>query len=402
MTDTSQSSVTPPDDDGFTFVDFMTVLARRGRLVLGLPFAVALISVVVSLLLPVYYTSTIRILPPQQGMSGAAAMFAQIAGSIGNPGGLTAGIRNPNDLYVSMLKSRTVADNLIKQFELANVYGQTVSESLRARLDYHSIISTAKDGTILVAFEDTDPKRAADIANAYMDELHKLTRVLAVTQSSQQRLFFERELAEAKKSLAAVEASAQLQLVQGGVVKVDDQGRAMIMANAQMRAKIVAQNVQIYAMRTFASENNPDLKLAMRELESLQRELAKIEGGSGAKSGDNVVNGKGADSLSLLRNVKYFETLYEQLAKQYEYARIEEARDASIVQILDKAIPAELKSRPKRAQIVIFSTLIAFAMSVLVALFLETLARAASDPRQSARLNELKGYLSLRRKAMSR
>jgi uncharacterized protein involved in exopolysaccharide biosynthesis len=198
------------------------------------------------------------------------------------------------------------------------------------------------------------------MANAYVDELLKLTQVLAVTDASQRRLFFERQFNQAKENLANAETLARQGLQQGGLVKVDDQGRTIVEATARLRAQITVKEVQIGAMRTFATDRNPDLQLAQQELESLRRELAKIEGaGGGTGSVANGASAQGMDNLRLLRDVKYRELIFEALARQYELAKIDEAKDSPVVQVMDKAIEPDRKSKPVRSLIVLLSALAA-------------------------------------------
>lgn len=385
MTDQIETLVDPVSKStDVSMLDLIAVLVGKKRLVLGLPFMAALIMAGISLSLPNIYTASTVILPPQQGGS-SAALLAQLAGGVVG-GALGSGLRNPSDLYVAMLRSRTIEDKLIERFDLMTIYDVSIRERARSKFKEMSKISAAREGTIVISTEDTDPKRAAELANGYVEELYKLTQVLAITESSQRRLFFERHLLEAKDKLSAAELAARQQLAQGGVVKVDEQGRSIVTTTAQWRAKISAQEVQISAMRAFASDANPDLKLAQRELEAMQAALAKLEDGPGKGQG---ASSKGLQSLRVLRDVKYYETLYELLAKQYEVARIDESKDASLIQVLDKAVVPELKSKPKRAVMVLLAAAVAaFAVTLWISLayFLQCARR---NPEQARRLDAI-------------
>src|SRR6266702_3591979 len=278
-----------------------------------------------------------------------SAATAERFGGIGRVAGGALGVRNPNDLYVGMLRSRTVADSLIARFELAKVYEQALQSGTRLALQGNTSIVSGRDGIITVEVDDKDPKRAADIANAYVDELMKLSKVLAVTEASQRRLFFERQLEQAKDSLTTAEIAARQGLQKGGLAQVDAQGRSMIAVTARLRAEISVKEVQLGAMRTFAAEGNPELQRTQQELEALRRELSRVEGSSSVAAigrGDAPGN-RGLDNLGLLRDVKYYEFLYELLAKQYELAKIDEAKDATVVQVMDRAIEPDRKSKPR-------------------------------------------------------
>jgi uncharacterized protein involved in exopolysaccharide biosynthesis len=294
-----------------------------------------------------------------------------------------------------MLKSRTVADNLISRFELGKVYEKASLSATRRRLEKETVIVSGKDGIITIEVDDEDPKRAAELANAYVVELMKFTQVLAVTEASQRRLFFERQLVQAKDSLTAAEIAARQALQKGGLAQVDAQGRSMIAVTARLRAEISVKEVQLGAMRTFAAEGNPELQRTQLELEAVKRELARIEGSSPvAVAGKGDARGStGLDNLGRLRDVKYYEFLYELLAKQYELAKIDEAKDATIVQVMDKAIEPDSKSKPRRSLIVLFSAFVALIFSVVGALVWEAGIRAKANPAQASRLETLRGYL---------
>jgi len=394
----SPTAQSAPTEDEISLLDLLIVLAKHKRIVLGVPLVVAIAAAIVSLLLPNIYTGTARILPPQQSASAASALLNQLGGALGGLGGLAGGalgVRNPNDLYVGMLKSRTVADNLIAQFDLNKVYQEEFQSNTRKVLERNATIIAGKEGIIAIEVEDKDPKRAADLANTYVDELIKLTRVLAVTEASQRRLFFENQLLQAKDNLTAAEIVARLGLQKGGLAQVDAQGRSMIEVTARLRAQISAKEVQLGAMRTFAAEGNPELQRTQQELEALKRELSRIEGSSplaAIRRRDDTGN-SGLDNLGRLRDVKYFEFLYELLAKQYELAKIDEAKDATVIQVLDRAIEPDRKSKPMRSLITLLFVGLALFASILWAFFREAAARAKTDPVRASRLEVLGGYL---------
>jgi tyrosine-protein kinase Etk/Wzc len=348
----------------------LAALAKHKKLVAGLPAAAAAAAAVVCLLLPDLYTATTKILPPQQNQS-ASALIAHLGSLAASTSGAPiSGLKNPSDLYVGMLKSRTVADNLIARFELNHMYDQRYQSETRKRLEKRTAIVAGKDGIITVQVEDRDPKRAAALANGYVDELFKLTKVLAVTEASQRRLFFERQMEEAKNHLAKAELSARLAMEKGGLVQVEGQGRALLDMSAKLRAQITVKDVQIGAMRAFATAQNPELLRHQQELEAMKRELARIEGnGAASPNGPTQMSEKAIGNLRLLREMKYYEATYELLAKQLELAKIDEARDSALIQVLDKAIEPDRSSKPLRLQIVLLSTLLAafFALASSIA-----------------------------------
>jgi tyrosine-protein kinase Etk/Wzc len=381
------------DESDVSIFDIAIVLAKRKAIIFGLPLLAAVAAAIYSLLVPNVYTATSKILPPQQSQSTASAVAAQL-GALGL-GGLTP-IKNPSEVYVSMLKSRTVADNLIKHFDLHALYKKNLESHTRAELGKATEITLGKDGIIAIAVSDLDPKRAAAISNAYIDELRKLTNVLAVSEASQRRLFFEQQFAQARDQLAKAEHAARQALQKGGLANVEGQGRALIDSTARLRGQITVKEVQIGAMRTFAAEGNPELRLAQQELEALKRELGRIEGTGSVRVADAASGGTGLDNVRLLRDLKYYETIYELLAKQYEMAKIDEAKDSAIIQVLEAAVEPDVRSHPKRTQMVLIWTFAALFIALIWAFAREALEKARSDPKQARRLEAFRRYLAWR------
>ncbi|MEI7681292.1 MAG: Wzz/FepE/Etk N-terminal domain-containing protein [Betaproteobacteria bacterium] len=401
---TVENTAPQQDDDEINLFDLLIVLAKHKLMVLGFPLVAGVLAVIYSLMLPNIYTATTKILPPQQAQSGAASMLAQLGGLAGAAGGI-AGIKNPSDLYIGMMKSRTVADNIIQRFELLKIPGETATKlpsGARAELAGVTVIAAGKDGIINIDVDDKDPKRAADLANAYVEELMKLTQVLAVTEASQRRLFFERQLGQAKESLAKAEAAARGAMQSGGLILVEGQGRNLVETTARLRGQITVKEVQIGAMRSFATDRNPDMRMAQQELDTLRYELARLEGagtsGHSKTSADRSPDkaGSGIDSVRLLRDVKYQETVYELLAKQFELAKIDEAKESTVVQVLDKAIEPARKSKPTRSRIVMVAVIAALLIGVIGAFLVEALFRAKAAPGQAERLGEFRRAIAWR------
>lgn len=379
----------------FNIVDVLIVLARRKKLILTFPFLVAVVVAGITLALPNIYLANTRLLPPQQSQSAAGALLSQLGGIAGAVAGGT-GLKSPSELYISMLKSRTVADRLIERFELKKAYDTTSQEKARRLLAESTEISAGKDGLITIQVEDQDQQRVALLANSYVDELARLTKTLAVTEAAQRRLFFERQLEISKNNLANAEAAMKNALDKNGVISVDAQSRAVVGTVSSLRAQISAKEIQIGSMRSFVTETNPDYLRAQSELRSLRAELNKLENGREVNSEKMVeTEGKseGLANIKILRDVKYHEMLYQLLSKQYEAARLDEAKDSSIIQVLDPATTPEQKFKPKRALIVVLSAFLAGVLAVIWALFSESKRRALALPEQAARWSELKRHL---------
>ncbi|SMF10757.1 GumC family protein [Pseudogulbenkiania subflava] len=364
--------------DEIDLLDVLIVLARQKKWITGCTIGIGGAALVASLLITPIFTSTAKIMPPQQQSSGLAAMMGQLGALAGAAGaaGSIAGLKNPNDLYVGMLQSQTVADNLIRRFKLKERFESNTMVDTRATLDKISNITAGKDGLIGISVDDKDPKFAAELANAYVDELIKLTQTLAVTDAAQQRLFYEKQMQTTKDKLAQAEIALKQTQEKTGMLQPDGQVQAIIANVAQLKATIAAKEVELAAMRSFATEQNPDYIRTQQEIQGLKAQLAKLEQGQ-PEAGDFMVpTGKvpqtGLEYVRKLRDVKYYETMFELLAKQYELAKINEAKDSSTIQVLDKATPPDWKSKPKRALITLGGLFMGFFVGVIGAFVRES------------------------------
>jgi len=356
---------------------------------------VMLLATLVVLLIPKVYTATTTILPPQQKQSALNSMIGQI-GVIAGLGASDLGLKNPADLFVAMLTSRTIEDDLINRFDLRKVYRVSRYQDARKRLEKRSEILATKEGLISISVSDHDPRRAADIANAFVEDLHNLNQNLAITEAGQRRLFYEQQLKVERDELSAAELALKHVQEKSGLLQPEAQGKTIIASVADMRAQIAAHEVQLQAMRSYATENNPDLKRAETELAGLRSQLAKLEHNSNAAVGDGNLEIPARQMpqaelvyLRRARELKYHEALYEFLGKQLEAARIDEGQNAILVQVVDAAVAPEKKSGPPRLLIVLASTITAFLLACVGVLFVEVLRRKQQDPRDGARLGLL-------------
>ncbi|WP_116742718.1 Wzz/FepE/Etk N-terminal domain-containing protein [Janthinobacterium sp. 78] len=385
----SQANDAASMDDQIHPLDLLIVLVSRKKMIIGMAIGTGLVAMAVSLMIPPTFTSTAKIMPPQQQQSsGMSAMLGQLGGLAGTAGSL-AGIKNPNDLYVGLLESRTIADKLIERFKLKSRYEKATMDDTRNTLSgFSNIANGKKDGLISISVEDSDPKIAAEMANAYVEELAKLTQTMAITESSQRRLFFEKQLKDAKEQLAKAEIALRATQEKTGLIQLDGQVQAIIGNVAQLKGAIAAKEIQLNAMRTFAAPQNPELLRSQEELRGMQVQLSKLER-SRTGNGDLMVpTGSipevGVEYVRSLRDVKYYETVFELLAKQFELAKIDEAKDSSLIQVLDEAIPAERKSAPLRGLI----TLIAVAVGGVLGIVMAFASAIYTESRRSSESRE--------------
>jgi tyrosine-protein kinase Etk/Wzc len=390
-----------PAEEEISLLDLLIVIIARRHLIIRMTLCLALVGVITSLLLPIKYTASTAILPPQQNSSTGAAMMAQLGslGSIASLGGGALGLKNPNDLQVAMLKSRTVEEAMVNRFHLQERYHAKRKSDARKRFEQIAEIDNgSKDGLIRVAITDPEAQYAADMANGYVEEYKKFSATLAVTEASQRRLFFEQQLSQAKDNLATAEEDLKRTEQKTGLIQLDAQTRTAIQLVAELRAQIAAKQVEISAMRSFATAENPALQIAEQQLEGLRSQEQKMGAASENSPNQLVPKGNiqesGIEYVRKLRDVKYYETIFDLLARQYEVAKIDEARQGSVVQIVDRAIVPDRRSSPQRTLIVLGAIAFGIFLGIIWAFVAEGLVRLSNNPAERWRLETLRGLLT--------
>lgn len=387
--------------DEINLLDYLIVILKRKKMIVGVTLSATLITALISLVMTPIYRAETRILPPQQNSSGLASqLLAQFAGDASGLVGGALGIKKPNEVYIGMLKSRTIYDRIIDRFGLMEIYDARYMEDARSRLDKVLNVQSGKDDIITVSVEDKDPERAARMANAFVEELKEITQNLAVTEASQRRLFFEEQLRRVKENLMKAEEAMKGFQEKTGAIKIEDQAAAVIEYIARFRALIAAKEVELKVMKTYATSQNPDFQRVEEELRGMREQLAALEERKGEKP-DPLMSTEsmpaiGTDYIRKLRDLKYNETLFELMTKQYEIARVDEARDATIIQVLDEALPPEKKAKPKRALMVLVTAFTGLSFSVFGAFFMEHMKNMEMDTDNRERLDSIKRYAKLR------
>jgi capsule polysaccharide export protein KpsE/RkpR len=330
------------------------------------------------------------ILPPQQGGASGAAMMAQLGslGAMASAAG-SLGIKNPNDQQVALLKSRSLEDAMAKRFHLQARYHRKYLSATRERWERVTNVENGlKDGLIRLSVTDRDPRQAAEMANAWVEEYRRFTATLAITEASQRRLFFERQLSAAHEDLARAEEEMQKTEQRTGVIEIESQARAMIASAAVLRGQLAAKQVEIRAMREFAADQNPDLVRAEQELTGMEGQLAAMDAASDRSTGDlaapkGTVTQAGLDYTRALREVKYRETIQDLLTRQYEGARVDEARQGTQIQVVDPAVVPDRPTSLYRIWIALGALALSLPLALLAALTAELRAILLAYRRRS-------------------
>jgi tyrosine-protein kinase Etk/Wzc len=381
MSDNTVSNVgnLPEEDDEISLLDLLQVIVDNLRLLVLGPLVCGLAALGISFTIEPTYTAKTQFLLPQQQQSSAASMLA----SLGALGGLAAasGLKSPADQYMSFIKSISVQDALIKRFKLTERFDVKLKDDARKSLAERVRITSGKDGLISVEVDDTDPKFAAELANAHVQEFHALLGRLAVTEAQQRRLFFEKQLEKTKENLTQADVALKTSGVNSSALKLSP-GSA-VEAVARLKAGISVQEVKLGAMRSYLTETSPEFKQALGELSSMKAQLSKAE-----KDEPAVQNA--SDYVARYREFKYQESMFELFAKQFELAKLDESREGALIQVLDVAQPPERKANPKKARIAITAALAAWFVLLLFVFSRAVLKNATQNEETKAKMHTLR------------
>jgi len=349
------SSTMTDEENSIDVAELFQRLRRGKRTILGATFAIFAIAALVAYLLPPGYTSTTSFVPPANAGSGSS-MASIVSGQLSaiGAGDLLGGIKSPGDLYAGILRSHSIAEDLIKRFDLMHVYKVQKESQAEKTLNSNTNVEVdTKSSIVTVEVMAKSPQLAHDLANGYMDALRETNGRLALSQSSQRALFFGQQLAKEKDDLEDAEVELKRTEEQSGLIAPTGQTTVEIETIAQTQAQIAVREVQLAALRDSATEQNPEVIRVRSEIDDLQGQLSRLQRGSDNKSTAAIPTSK-VPELQLEyvrkeREVKYHEALFDMLSRQYEAARLDEARDAPVLQVLDPATYPDTKSFPKRS-----------------------------------------------------
>ena len=394
-------------DDSVDMLELALLLAARKRFIFLFSFCVAVLTAIVVLIMPVSYTATTTIMPPQQQESSAMAMLGQLSGLASLAGGGAAGalgLKNPDDLYIGLLQSDHVMDGIVQRFDLKKVYKKKLLMDARKTLKSSTKILSEKSSLISISVEDHDANRAAAMANAYVSQLHALMSQLAVTSAAQRRIFFEQQVNQEKEKLADAEVALEKTEMKTGIIQPQGQAQAVIATIMELRAQISASEVELGALRTSSTDQNPDVIKLQSQITGLRAQLADFEKGhpqSASVDGNVLTPTSEVPAASLeylrgMRDVRYQETLFEFMTRQYEMAKVDEAKQSQMIQVVDPALVPERRSWPPRTLL----TLLAFFLSAIIASFWVILQAAYTDRMENSedarKMQQLRQLLRVR------
>jgi uncharacterized protein involved in exopolysaccharide biosynthesis len=389
------------EEEEINLLELVRVIVRRKLTIITLCAVAAILSLAYSLTLPNIYTATAKILPPQKESGGGlSALLSQAGGLAGLAGGMS-GLGGSADLYIGIFKSRSVADAVIKRLDLVKEYKAKTPDEARNALASAVKIQAGKDGIISVSSDNEDPQKAALLVNTMVDELGRRSVQLNLTKAGSERVFLEKRLDLVKVDLKKAEEDLRRFSEQNKAIKVDAQATASIQGIAQLKAEIVTKEVQLESLRSFQTDESPEVKALRAGIARLKGQLGAMAGSG--RSSDAILSvgsvpNLGLEYARLMRELKIQETIFEQLTKQYEMTKLNEAKDSSSLQVLDEAVAPTRKSKPKRSLIVILSTVTAFFVGIFWVFIQEYFGKMSSEDRaiwqdikESCRLRPGKG-----------
>lgn len=373
------------EEQGLGLLDLALPLVENLRLLIAGPLLAGLVALGITFIIAPTYTARTTLLPPQQQQSSASAALASL-GALSGLAGLGPSLKSPAEQYVALMQSNTVTDRLIDQFKLMDVYEVKYREDARKELAKNVRISVGKkEGLLSVEVDDTSPQRAAELANAHVEELRRISGGLALSEAQQRRVFFESQLKQTRDRLTSAQQALQASGFTQGALKAEPKSAAE--GYARLRAEATAAEIRLQALRRSLSDSAPEIQQAQATLGALRAELAQAE-----RSSEVAGNGS-ADYVTKYREFKYQETLFELFARQYEAARVDEAREGALIQVVDPALQPEKKSKPKRAIATVLTTALTLMALMAFVVVRHFWRRSAADPQNAQKLVQLRAAL---------
>lgn len=384
--DPARTEAYDDQEEGISLLDLAVPLAEQRWWLIGGPITAALAAFGISFLVTPTFTARTTLLPPQQQQSAAAAALGQLGALAGLAGG-AGGVKTPADQYVALMQSARVGDRLIDRYGLMKVYDAEFRFEARKELAGNARITAGKkDGLITIEFDDEDPKRAAAIANDYVDELRALNNELALTEAQQRRVFFEAQLKQTKDRLASAQQTLEASGFAQGALKAEPKAAAE--GYARLRAEVTSAEVRLQTMRRNLADGTPEVQQQTTLVSALRGQVAALERNSDL--------GGGSEYISKYREFKYQETLFDLFARQYELARVDESREGALIQVVDIATVPERKSKPKRALIALAAGGLGLLLILAWVLTRHFWRQSAQEPETAAKLASLRRALGRR------
>jgi capsule polysaccharide export protein KpsE/RkpR len=363
-----------------TFVANLRLLWKNRRLLTRVVVYGFFASTLTAFLIPTRYESTARLMPPDSNQSGSLAMAAAaLSGSAGGLGGIASemlGMKGTSDIFVGILSSRTVQDKLIQQFDLKKLYGDRRMQDARKDLAGHTGISVDRKSQIItVTVTDHDPKRAAAMGEAYVEELNRLVAELSTSSARRERIFLEERLKAVSRDLESAEKEFSQFSSKNSAIDIKEQGKAMVQAAATLQGQLIAAESELEGLKQIYTDNNVRVRSVRARMNELKHQLEKLGGkGEDAEVPSDHQQASlypsirklpllGVAYADLYRRTRVQEAVFESLTKEYELAKVQEVKEIPTVKVLDSPNIPDKKSFPPRMLIMFWGAAFAFTIA---------------------------------------
>jgi tyrosine-protein kinase Etk/Wzc len=368
-------------------IDFLIVIAKYKKFIIRFVLLILLSSIILFyLILPRWYKSVAVVMPPKQkntlGLINSITRAAAPLRSLG-VGGVTDDLAQ----FQAILNSRRVMETVVNQFDLLSVYGLKSVEKTIKELEGNCAFSLGKEDVALeISVYDTDPKRAANMANYFVEALNKTYLEMSVTEARSNREFIETRLTKVYKDLNDTEDAFKRYQQRSEIAFIPEQGGNSISAVAELIAMKVKKELEVGIIEQSSGPDNEFLRQLKGELKEIKKKV-------------DLIPEAGMQAIRLYRNMVTQEKILEYIVPLYEQAKIEEQRNTPTVIVLDTAVPAEKPSKPKRMLIISLIGFISTILGYFIALILDALQRSRDNKfgDHLEKLNYIKRELSIKR-----
>ena len=381
-------------------LDLLIALGQEKWTLIVVTFLAAITGVVVSLTTPATYVSRTSIMPSQQsgGGGGGLASLGSLAGlaGLGALSNMTASIKSSDEMYIALMRSQSVQSALIEQFKLKERYGARNTEEARQALNLNvSILADKKSGMLFVDAQDKDPAFAAQLANAQVKELNVILSRLAVTEAQQRRAYYEQQIINTQTKIPQLELEYKEAQKRSGL-----EVASLLSEVGTLPGQIAAKELQLQVLSRFATAQNPDLKRLAVEISALRAQMARYElSKTNPNTSEPSKPGQVEESTKTnfvqkatqaYNTLKIQEALLDGYVKQLEFAKVDEAKEGLVVQVVDEARAPEMRAKPERKKLVIAYTVTGLIIAFVLAALRALLRHIRSTPEGLQRWSQLK------------
>ena len=380
------------EEEEISILDILIVLGEYKRFIVLFTIACTFLATFISLMLAPVYTAKTVFIPPQQQSSTASSLLSSIGNLAGISGGSGAPVKNSDELYIALIKSEYLLNQVIIKHRLKERYlTKTDADTRKYLIDKAKITSDKKSGLISIEVNDLDPHFAATLANSFVVELGKMTEKFALTEAQQKRLFFETEIVKTENKLKRAEDQFQEAQGKKGFHVTSINADTIFKNITELHGLIAAREIQLKAIERFATLKNTEVQKLTSELTAMRSTLQNLEQGTG----NFPIESSQQNAMMAYRELKTQESMLEALVKQLEIARIDEAKDGPFIQVVDLAAPPEIRSSPKRGLIVTSSFVIALLFSLFVVYVRKSLKSIVIEAEKKNKVSKFKSAWNL-------